>query len=164
MRKYIPSILTIIKEAREIGKYVSSKASGLLSERTRKVDIDGTTVKRLIVNYEDHLASIGKRETISPKKIAELNNKGKMPHMIKHCVVAVQPTLKGEGRDMSFIGAHNICMWSFQRHNLVKKNFGISSRGQVREKYHKTKKDKGAGQKTKKYESMFNKVFKKSKR
>lgn len=160
---FIPSIITIIEEAKTLGKALGKSTGDWLKEGTRKIKLDDPKIKKLTRGFEEHLKSIGKKETISPKKIAELNNKGQMPTMIKHCVVAVQPTLRGEGRDNSFIGAHNICMWSFQRHKLINKNFKTSSRGSLREKYHKTKADPGAGQKTKKYESMYNRIFKKSK-
>lgn len=157
-KDYIPSELTIIEEVQSIAQEIYGNN---LDEGTRKIPLDNPRIKELTREYQEHLKSIGKSETISPAKIADLNNKGKMPTMIKHCVVAIQPTLRGEGINNSFVGAHNICFWSFNKHKLTSKNYGVTGRGSIREKYHKTKADPDAGQKTKKYESLFNRIFRK---
>lgn len=159
---YIPSVDTIIEEAEAIAdSYSTQQVSEVKRVRTRKVKETSTGVQKLSRMFKEHLKKIGKKITISPQKIAELNNKGKMPTMIKHCVVAVAPKLEGKMSPNNFIGAHNICFWSFNRYKLTKKNFGISSRGQLREKYHKSKADPGAGSKTRKYNTLYNKFFKK---
>ena len=166
-KKLIESVSGAPKSEREIIRecLAIAKKQSILCEKkqarvkTRKV---GKSSELALMNLEDnfrvHLKSIGKKETIPIKKIIELNNKNKMPTMIKHCVVAVSPTLR-EGADMAFIGAHNICFWSFKRHGLTKKNFGVTSEGSERERYHKTKSDPNAGKKTSAYNSIFNKIF-----
>lgn len=146
----------IISKCKGIASDLSNEK--LLGEgRVRQASF--SIVKKLGEKFKEHLKKIGKKQTISVEKIAELNKKNKMPTMIKHCVVAVQPQLRSEGKEVSFIGAHNICVWSFNKHGLVKKDGTISSKGKSREKFHKTKADLGAGAKTAKYNKTYNSIF-----
>jgi hypothetical protein len=168
----MPSELTIIKECEEIAEALSEQED--LSEAKKKytpvlkVDKAAEAYKSIGTKFKEHLKAIGKKATIPLSKIAELNNRGQMPTMLKHCVVAVQPKLRGEGSVESFIGAHNICYWSFEHHGLANSKTGLpTSRGLIREKHHRSAKDPirngltGSG-KTAKYNEMFNKIFKRA--
>jgi hypothetical protein len=166
----MPSTPTIIKECEQIAEEL--EVEKMLTEAVKKhkptIKVDHITdaFRSITRKFKTHLEKIGKEETISIRRIVEMNNKGKMPVMIKHCVTAVQPKLSG-GLEKSFIGAHNICFWSFERHGLVNSRGVPTSRGTLREKYHQSSKDPirnglSRSAKNTKYTSMFNKVFKKT--
>lgn len=113
--------------------------------------------------FKKHLKDIGKKETITIDRIIAMNEKKKMPTMIKHCVVAVAPKLKGEDAFTRFIGAHNICFWSFKRYRLLDASFKPTARGKLREKYHKNQikenPDPDAKKKTSDYNKQYKKIF-----
>jgi hypothetical protein len=162
---YIPSNLTIIEEGRLIAEAISEdilvEAKKSYS-RTKSIDTKkaSSVIGELSNRFKFHLKMIKKNQTIAFQRIIEMNNKKKMPVMIKHCVVAVQPKIKSQGRVESFIGAHNICFWSFMRHGLIGKNFSMTGRGNLRERFHRSGKDpERNGMKGSAKTSLYNKTY-----
>jgi hypothetical protein len=167
--KYIPSIVTIIQESEQLAEIITEDK--MLSEAKKKavkeikVDRFTTAFKNLANKFKKHLEGIGKSQTIGIGKIVELNNSNRMPVMIKHCVVAVQPKLGGT-LEQSFIGAHNVCYATFDTYGLASARTGLpTARGKLRERYHMSKDDPkrnglSRSQKESKYRSMYKKVFK----
>lgn len=116
---------------------------------------------------DEVLRRLGKKETIAVAKIVELNNKHKMPTMIKHCVVAVYEDLKRrtqENRAQRFVGAHNIAFWVFRRCGLIKSSgFGMTGRGSVRNTLHERAEPGYGAARSNKYARLYNSVMKRKK-
>ena len=162
----MPSNYTIIRECEDLADSLSLSLEEKRLKKTRTLVMKRTEsekiIKKLRESYKKHLKDIGKNQTIGVDKIFELHQRKKIPDMIKHCVVAVLPKIKG-GKSESFIGAHNLCYWSFRRHKLVNENFLMTSRGRVREDYHTGGDDPNKGKKNAQYNKLFRKVFGKAK-
>lgn len=154
-----------------IGKYLLEAIFGRNRIRPRKMSLRKHRTWDRIEAVQDEidevLKRLGKTETISVAKIVQLNNRHKMPTMIKHCVVAVYEDLKhrtNENRTQRFIGAHNIAFWVFRRAKLVRESgFGMTGRGVVRNTLHERAEPGAGAAKTHKYARLYNSVFKRKK-
>jgi len=117
-------------------------------------------------DIDEILDKLGKKETISVAKIVELNNRGRMPTLLKHAVVAITKYLlkkTNESRSQAFIGGHNIAFWSLRRYGYVKRNgYALTGKGVLRSKLHEREGAEG-GRKTDRYGIMYNQVFKRKK-
>lgn len=136
-------------------KRITSRQMSMRKHRT------WTRIEDVQEEIDEHLKSLGKKETISVAKIVELNNKNRVSTFVRHCVVAIYENLRmKENRTRSFIGAHNIAYAMLQRHGYVKsEGFGLTGRGSVRNKIHE--KEPGYGSvRSSKYGSLYNSVFK----
>jgi hypothetical protein len=164
---FIPGLYTIIQECRAIAEWFSNKSLTEQDKPTKHAIKRSRILNRIKEKFDNHLEEIGKDQTISVRKIYEMNMDKQMPIMLKHCVVAVQRNLKSEGKVKSFIGAHNICFATFERYNLISKRGLPTTRGIIRERFHRSGKDPvrnglSRGAKTEKYNSLFKDVFKKT--
>lgn len=130
-------------------------------KRSLRKDKVWTRIEKVQAEQDEVLKALGKASTISAAKIVELNNGRKMPVMMKHAVLAIEKKLRvvtTENRNQRFVGAHNIAFWAFRRYGYInKRGFGMTGRGEIRNKMHKT--EDGGGDKTSKYGKLYNTVF-----